>query len=250
MLEKFLQDIGLSDKEAKIYLALLGVDSYSVAELATKTGVNRTTVYPLLNSLMEKKLVVEVKLDKKTHYQAESPERIETYVKNQQTRLEEQSKILSEIIPRMKSISRETGEKAIVKYMDGREGILNSINDYYSKGDEGGTAYLFYSRDLIQDVFGSQEVLKAKSTRISRKILTKSIYNYSKGEIPSDETGERIRIDENKYPIKCDIAIYKDKVRIHTLGKNLSAIFIKSQDVADSLKTLFEIAFESLKEKK
>lgn len=250
MLEKFLQDIGLSDKEAKVYLALLAVDSYSVAELATKTGINRTTVYPLLDSLIEKKLVIEVKIDKKTHYQAESPERIETYVKNQQTRLEEQSKILSEIIPRMKSISRETGEKAIVKYMDGREGILRSIKDYYTSSDEGGTAYLFYSKDLIQEVFGPQDTNNARKTRIGQKIITKSIYNYSKGEIPSDETGERIRIDEKKYPIKCDIGIYKDKVRIHTLGKNLSAIFIKNQDVADSLKILFEIAFESLKGKK
>ena len=99
-------------------------------------------------------------------------------------------------------------------------------------------------------MFGPKEIAAAKSIRLNRRVKTKSIYTYTKGDIPSDETGERIRVDGDKYPIKCDIGIYKDKIRIHTLGKNLSAIFIKSQDVADTLRSIFEIAFENLKEKK
>ena len=44
MLEKFLQEIGLSEKEAAIYLHLLKVDSDSIANISKATNINRTTV--------------------------------------------------------------------------------------------------------------------------------------------------------------------------------------------------------------
>ena len=59
MFEQFLEEIGLSEKEAKIYLALLQVDRDTIQDLATKTGINRTTVYPVLETLQKKGLVSE-----------------------------------------------------------------------------------------------------------------------------------------------------------------------------------------------
>ena len=95
--KKFLQDIGLSEKEAAVYLSLLSVDSASVIELSKSTDINRTTLYPILDDLIAKKLVVEIKHDKKVRFQAESPERIETYVQNRKNQLEEQEKVLVSI---------------------------------------------------------------------------------------------------------------------------------------------------------
>lgn len=80
MFEKFLEELGLSDKESKVYLALLEVETDSVIDLAKKTDINRTTIYPVLESLSKKGLISEVKVDKKIRYAAESPERLETYV--------------------------------------------------------------------------------------------------------------------------------------------------------------------------
>ena len=54
MLEKYLQEIGLSDKEAGVYLALLATDNSSVIELAGKTKIKRPTVYVILESLAKK----------------------------------------------------------------------------------------------------------------------------------------------------------------------------------------------------
>ena len=58
--------------------------------------------------------------------------------------------------------------------------------------------------------------------------------------------GDRVKIDSNKYPISCDISIYKDRVRISILGKRLSGIFIRSKDFAETLKSLFKLAFDNL----
>ena len=83
---------------------------------------------------------------------------------------------------------------------------------------------------------------------IQRK--SKVLYTSEKSDRPSDDTGDRIKIDGSKYPVNCDISIYKDRVRINILGKKLSGIFIRSQDLADTLRSLFNLAFDKLKENK
>ena len=116
-------------------MALLGVDNYSVLDLAKKTNINRTTVYPILEKLMKDQLVSETKIGKKVHYQAESPEKLETFIEHQKIKLAEQAKILTDIVPQLKSLGRQSGEGPIVKYYDGREGILRLVKEYFGPGD-------------------------------------------------------------------------------------------------------------------
>jgi sugar-specific transcriptional regulator TrmB len=247
MLEKYLQEIGLSEKEAQVYLALLQVDSESIQDIAKNTGINRTTVYPVLETLEKKGLVTEVEIGKKTHYQGEPPERLETYVERQKVTLEEHAKRLRDIIPQIKSVQREQGERPIVKYFEGKEGIISSMEEMYTSKDQDDTAYLVYSKDLLDSLFTTEERGKYKKIRLGKEVRTKVLYTYSKGEITNDSTGERIKIDEQKYPITCDISIYEDRVRINTLGKSLSGIFIKSKDVAETLRIIFSVEFDQLK---
>ena len=118
MLEKYLQDIGLNEKEAIVYLSLLAVDNSSVLDIAKKTGLNRSTTYVILESLSKKGLVSETNIGKKTHYQAEPPERLETYVERQKIILDENSRRLKDIIPQIKSVQRGGGEKPVVQYFE------------------------------------------------------------------------------------------------------------------------------------
>lgn len=249
MLEKYLQEIGLNEKEAAVYLALLQVDSASVVSLADKTKIKRPTVYVVLETLARKGLVSEVEIGNKTHFAAESPERLETFVERQKVVLDEHAKRLHDIIPQLKSVQREGGERPIVKYFEGKEGIISSMEELYTSEDKSDIAYLVYSKDLLDSIFSVEDRNKYKKIRLGRNVKTRVLYTYNKGEIPFDLTGERIKIDGQKYPITCDITIYEDRVRINTLGKSLSSIFIKSKDVADTLRSIFSLAFDQLKNK-
>ncbi|MEK7610302.1 MAG: helix-turn-helix domain-containing protein [Patescibacteria group bacterium] len=247
MLEKYLREIGLNNKEALIYLALLASDNSSVVDLAAKTKIKRPTVYVVLESLAQKGLVSETTIGKKTHYQAEPPERLETFIERQKIILNEHSKRLKDIIPQIKSVQRESGERPVVRFFEGKEGIFSTNEDIYSKTPDGSPIYMIYSKDLLDEIFSAEEMSKYKKLRLAQKVKSKVLYNYSKGEKLSDETGDRIRIDEKKYPLTCDISIYEDKVRISILGKNLSGIFIKSQDLADTMRSLFNFVFDQKK---
>jgi len=247
MFEKYLQQIGLSEKEAEVYVALLQFDNASVTDLAKKTKVNRTTIYPVLETLAKKGLVSEIQVDKKINYQAESPERLETFIERQKVVLEENSKRLVDIIPQLKSIQRESGERPVVKYFEGREGIITSLEQFLTKEDKGGTTYLIYPRDLLNDLFTKEEKNRYQQTRLSHNVDALSIYTYKDKVIENGQNSTRLKIDEKKYPLYCDISIYKDRVRINLLGKKLAGILITNKDLADTLSSLFRLAFDSSK---
>jgi len=252
MLEKYLQEIGLNDKEALVYTTLIQFDYASVIDIAKKTNINRTTVYLVIESLQKKGLVSETQVGKKTRYEAAPPERLETFIERQKSVLEERSKMLKDIIPQIKSIQRETGERPVVKYFEGREGIISSLEEFYSKeelGDSKEPVYMVYPSDMVVDVFSEEERRRYKAFRLGQKIQSKVFYTSKDKDFPSDAFSERIRINQDKYPITCDIAIYQDKIKISILGKTLSGIFIRSKDLADTLRSILDLSFDQLKQK-
>ncbi|MDO8565028.1 MAG: helix-turn-helix domain-containing protein [bacterium] len=244
MFEKYLKDIGLSDKEAAVYLALLSFDKALVTEIADKANIKRPTTYVILESLAKKGLVSEANIGKKTFYIAEPPEKLGLFVERQIHLLEENKKSLDIIVPQLKGIQREQGEKPVVQFFEGKEGVISSSHNIFSKKINDEPVYIVYSKDTVMDMFSEKEAKEMRELRISRGIKSKAIYISKEGEKPSDETGDRIKIDENKYPIKSDITIYGDQVRVAVFGKRLSGIFVKNQELADTLKSLIKYIFD------
>ncbi len=248
MLEKYLEEIGLSEKESQLYLALLQVDSESIQDLAKRTGINRTTVYPVLETLEKKGLVSEVQKGKKVEYVAAPPERLETFVERQKVVLQERSERLKDIIPQIKSIQRESGEKPIVKYFEGRDGAIAAHEEFYemhdSKSQEG---YFIYNKDLLNSTFTEQEQERYRKIRVNKKVTPISVYTSEDGDIHFVTPGERTRIDHKKYPIYSDIIIIKDRVLIGTLGEHLSSILIKSKDFAETIASLVKYINDNAK---
>ncbi len=239
MLEKYLQEIGLTDKEAVIYLFLLSVDNSAVLDIAKKTKVNRSTVYFTLEGLMKKGLVSETQVGKKIHYQAEAPERLETYVERQKVLLTEKSKRLKDIVPELKGIQRKEGERPIIKFFEGREGVVSAYEEFYSAlNNEEKNGYLIYNMDLLGKTYSEEEQEKFYQIRASKKVVPTSVYNKEEGDHTFVTKGKRTRLDSAKYPISADITIVGDKVILSTLGDYISSFIIKSKDIATTLSSL------------
>ena len=226
------------------------MEKASVVDLANKTKIKRPTVYTILDSLAKKGLVSQIDEDKKTRYFAESPDKLNLFVERKEQSLKElKERFVNDIIPQIKSLQRESGEKPIVKFFSGKEGIVSAHDNVFYGKPDGSPTYIIYSKDLVDESFKNEETNKYRNTRIELGIKAKTIYNWSKGVKESDEMAERIKVDEKKYPFFTDITIYKDRVRINILGKKLSGIYIESKDLAETLKSLFNLAFDNLKNK-
>ena len=75
-LAKQLEQLGLTEKEAKIYVALLEVGEATAQQLATKSGINRATTYVTLENLLKRGLASNITKKKKTYFIIESPQQI------------------------------------------------------------------------------------------------------------------------------------------------------------------------------
>ena len=68
-----LTEYGLSDKEIRVYVALLPLGSVSLQEIAKRLSLPRTTVYNTLSYLSTKGLVSKITKKGITHFEAIDP---------------------------------------------------------------------------------------------------------------------------------------------------------------------------------
>ncbi len=249
-MQDFLEKIGLSEKEALTYLHLLKVDNDSIADISKHTNINRTTLYPILEQLIKKDFVEETEEKGKNLYRAQKPDRIESYLQEQKIKIEEQVNQAKDIIPQIKGIMRQGGERPIIEYHEGRDAILQSAKMYFPSKEDLEVCSI-YPRDRLEELFTNKERDVARNIRINNKVKSKAIYTYDNGEYSpqSNTNDQRIRINSAECPVKADIAVYGENVRIHMLGERLGTIFIKNRDVADTISTLFKLAFKNIEKK-
>ena len=75
-LEKVLENFGLNEKQAKVYLALLQLGQAGVTAVAEKAGTKRPTTYLILEELRQMGLASKLPRKDNVIYIPESPEKI------------------------------------------------------------------------------------------------------------------------------------------------------------------------------
>ena len=117
-----LKQIGLSEKESKVYLALLELEDALVSEIAEKTRINRSLLYTILNDLANKGIVTYILKNNVRYYRAAEPTKMLSMLK-------EKEKILESILPNLIELHKPRTKKPIVEILEGKEGIKTILND-------------------------------------------------------------------------------------------------------------------------
>lgn len=240
MLDQELQNLGLSDKEARVYLASLQLGKSPVQEIAEQAKVNRGTAYDVIESLMKKGLMSSYDQGKKTYFTAESPERLLSVIKIQEQELKEKEKQFSRYLPELRSMYGSADNKPKVKYYEGAEGLL-SIQEEYLK----------VKRKEILGISNMDNILKYQPKldnqyiprRIKKGIKGKLIY-ISKKPIESLKTDPR-QLRESRYvsypefPFEADLTIFDNKISLESYKDSLVGIVVEDESIADSMRVLF-----------
>ncbi len=121
-IEQDLIKIGLNEKEAQTYLALLELGPTSVVALGKKSGLKRTTVYEVLDSLAARGLVSETIFGKRRRFVAEPPEEFFQLKK-------QELDTLRALVPTLEALRNVAIEKPALQFFQGKEAIQKVFED-------------------------------------------------------------------------------------------------------------------------
>lgn len=245
MFENDLKQLGLSDKEAKVYLAVLELGPSTAIQIAQKAEINRPTSYVQIERLMKRGLMSSQARGKKTYFAAESPERLQELVRKNQLEIAEQSKRLTEILPELQDLFASAQERPKVRFYEGKDGIMAMADDIYKVKDK--KILTITSDDLVSKTFSKKERDEFERIRAKRGISTRELYTKKTGPFttPAPPTVQDRFIPEDKFPITAGVDIYDNKVAAYTLSGRLVGAIIESREIADTLRSVFELAWNS-----
>jgi len=230
-----LQEFGLTEKEASVYLMLIKSGSSTANEIASKTKVHRVNLYDILERLQKKGLVSYVILGKRKHYEASEPKKI--------LELEEERKQkIHDLILELNSerVLEKSGQEATI-YKD-KKGIRAILEEIPKSETE---VYLFASGWGFRENFPEYTDIwhaqfKANKTKIKCLISNK----FKNIEIPKPLEYKYL---PSEFVFPSTTIIYENNVLIIMWGIYPLAILIKGKEIAESYKEFFQILWKTVK---
>ncbi|MEK7601152.1 MAG: helix-turn-helix domain-containing protein [Patescibacteria group bacterium] len=236
---KELQDMGLSEKEARVYLAALELGQTTAEKLAKHAKVNRSTTYVQLESLMKMGLMSTHEEGKKTMFAPESPELLKRLLLKQRDEVSMKESHLVELLPALLQQYEGAGERPVVRFFPGKEGIATVREEVLSTKDK--QLYVIMSSDNMSKLFTEKELDGYTARRTALNISSKAIYTH-RGYF--DQAGADA-LTEHRFlpnlPLTIDIRIFDDKTALFSLQGALFAMVIESKQIASSMKMIFNL---------
>lgn len=245
MLNKALQPLGLSAKEARVYLAILSMGSGGLSGIATKSEGNRSSLYPILDTLLEKKFITISIQGKRKVYQAAPPEEIKHLLK-------EKLSAFDDILPGLLSMANKSRVKPVITFREGFEGIKEAFRDTLKAKDK--VVLAFCAPDVLTrpnnralQVFWENEYIpkRTKSGRLVKIIFPddKVARAYHEQDGPHSSRESRF-VPLAQYPFECEIQIYDDVVVFVSYNEHEEfALRVKSGPIARTMKLIWQIVW-------
>jgi len=244
---KIFESLGLSQKSQSLYEIILERGPISAAILAKELNMPRATVYLQLNTLQDLGLVSITGSFRKRKFLPEKPENLVKLLKNRSERL-------SDLVPLAEKIVKELEEKLMtrkypipeIKFFRGSEGI-KKVLDSTLEAKRKEVLGIIPVYDLYQAV-GTDYIDRLIARRVKNGIRAKNIWPKGK-ELPKGVTFHREQLRDIRFSTITDqfssaIVTFDNTVIFITSAEELFSVQIKSHDLAQAIKVLFELLWD------
>lgn len=247
---KYLNTLGLSEYEVAIYTSLLHKGEMTILQLSRDAGIERTRLYRLVDSMVEKGLIVE-RLDyNKRYLQVCEPSVLERLANEALTK----SAFLASNLPSFLGSIRDMRDSSMptnVKFYRGVEGVRQVLwNELKAEGD-----LCVYSYRMLQEIVGEKFFIKWSQEAQLRGLIVKDLRSieFLQSAIavpPLPFDGDIIRyIDPEILDISIEMDIYNDVVTIFNWHQgDVYAVEIRDVKLAKMQRQIFNILWERAEE--
>jgi HTH-type transcriptional regulator, sugar sensing transcriptional regulator len=248
MINKTLKEIGLTDGETKVYLALLEIGSSTTWEIGKKSGISGSKVYEVLERLGKKGLSSCITKNNVKYFEASSPERILDYLEERKEKIDGEKTEISKIIPEL--ILKQKGtRKSEAKIFTGWEGMKTAnedIIDSLKKGEEWLSMGITSQPEEWEIYFTKKQEERARKGIILKILINEKYMELHRRRKHLAHTEFRFLSKDFEMPTSTEI--YGGKVSIFILVKESPmVIIIENKEVADSFRKYFYALWKGAK---
>jgi sugar-specific transcriptional regulator TrmB len=252
-----IEELGLQENEARVYVALLELGRATVTEIAKLANLNRTTGYDILERLCIYGITNRIAVGKKKMYIVEPPHRLRIFLENKKRQVERRIEELNTLMPELHAVYK-TDLKPVITFAQGKKEMQNMYHHVLSAKTP---VYSIVNLQKYAEPFIDMGIYQADQrtkNKITEKVLAldsntarywhKNVYGDSKKR--QKYTTYQWIEEKNRMDTAGEINIFDDKVIgiLSNTGENV-AFEIQSKTVADFMKILFERAWQNTHKK-
>ncbi len=243
---KTLEQLGMSERNITLYLALFQLGPSSIRDIASHTGINRGTTYEALKQMAAQGIISYAPKGKRRVFRAEDPDKLLELAEEKRGALEQTIESLkTDIIPGLHHLKPDfsSGNVRFYEGDDGIEFVLKDILATVSKQPE--KSYCVFSTKSIRHhlyrPFPNYTV-----QRVKQKINVRVIALGEGGE--DAEYSKRKWLKTEGQVDASYIAIYPPKVAMISMASENYpvATVIESPEIARSQQVVFEALWSFL----
>lgn len=238
-----MQKLGFSDKEARVYVALLELEQATVSDVSKKAKTNRSTTYVVLEQLVKQGLLSTTEEKNVRVYIATPPERLIQLLEERVKKDAERVTIAHTLLPELKSVYSGSGPKPKIRYYEGSEGLTSVYEDTLTSHE---TIRSFAS---IEDVHAAlpHYFPEYYVRRVAKQIHVRGIFPDTDGgreraSRDREEYRETRVVPKEEYPFSSEVNIYDNKIVFMSLKEKFGFI-IESKELSDTMKKVFELSW-------
>ncbi len=244
-MEAILREIGLTEGEIKVYLALLDEGSTTTGSLIKRSKVSASKVYQILERLSQKGLVSSVIKQKTRYFQATDPKRILDYLAEKENAIEEQKHNIQKVLPLLLAKHQEKTREEVEMYkgMAGVRNMFYSILDDLKKGDEYHVISAGWGFEREEE--GRTMLNAYHEQRVKKGIYAHLLFNFESFPLARTVSwgGKLCAIKSMPQDLTTttQIMIFKDKIFIILWKKDPLGFVIKDMELRETFKKYFDV---------
>jgi len=245
---KLLEEIGMTEGETKVYLALLEIGTTTTGALVKRSGISASKVYLILDRLTKKGLVGHVIKGGVRYFQATDPRRIMDYLEEREQEHAQKKAQIAGILPELLMKYQLGAEKRKAEIYEGKKGVTNLFKNILNELKRGEEYYVIGAGyGFIEKIPGLWEFFyQYHAERAKHGIKVYMLANPSAREnlVPTTLHNGEVRFLPEELITSIQLTFYKEKTFIILWSKDPIAFLIHNAEIVDGFKRYFDLLWE------
>lgn len=238
--------LGLTEKEAAIYLALLELGETPVAHIAKKSGLKRPTAYIVLEKLVQAGLAKEIKESIGSRFCANNPLVIGERIKRRLQLVQERKKLLPPLITHLNEMSQQNSKCPVIKLYEGFNGTslltdkIHDTNQVKFFGDSKTFRSIFLlPRDQISNLQTIAAIIMTGGKEDMRE-LDELISSFSTNTSRARISATFLVLPDDASASNTSFAINDNKLFVFNDYPDGDGIMIENRDIVSTISQIFK----------